>query len=110
MILFASTSGRGTLDHICLANHMSLTATIKSNQNEKRKDDGVDGDAQRISQTTWRLFLRIYDFKDEEWEFTNMLYQSAIPDELKWRNGGDDFEGMTGVGLVNSVNNRLFPG
>ena len=45
---------------------MSLSTTIKSIQNIMRKDAGVDGDAQRISQITWLLFLKIYDAKEEE--------------------------------------------
>jgi type I restriction enzyme M protein len=35
---------------------MSLSTSIKSIQNIMRKDAGVDGDAQRISQITWLLF------------------------------------------------------
>jgi len=89
---------------------MSLSATIKSIQNEMRKDVGVDGDAQRISQLAWLLFLEIYDAKEEEWEFTDPKYQSPIPDELKWRNWAADPEGMTGDALLDFVDNRLFPG
>jgi len=36
---------------------MSLSASIKSIQDIMRKDVGVDGDAQRISQMVWLLFL-----------------------------------------------------
>ncbi|MEX2579939.1 MAG: class I SAM-dependent DNA methyltransferase [Verrucomicrobiales bacterium] len=89
---------------------MSLTATIKSIQNEMRKDVGVDGDAQRISQLAWMLFLKIYDSKEEEWEFTDPTYKSPIPDALKWRNWAADPEGMTGDELLDFVNNQLFPG
>ena len=47
---------------------MNLSSTIKSIQDIMRKDDGVDGDAQRIGQLTWMLFLKIYDQKEDEWE------------------------------------------
>ena len=47
---------------------MSLNATIKSIQNILRQDAGVDGDAQRISQLCWMLFLKILDAKEEEAE------------------------------------------
>ncbi len=47
---------------------MNLSSTIKSIQDIMRKDDGVDGDAQRIGQLTWMLFLKIFDQREEEWE------------------------------------------
>ena len=40
---------------------MALSNLDKTIQNIMRKDTGVDGDAQRISQLTWMLFLKIYD-------------------------------------------------
>lgn len=89
---------------------MSLTATIKSIQNEMRKDEGVGGDDQRIEQLAWMLFLKIYDAKEAEWEFTDPTYKSPIPKELKWRNWAADPEGMTGETLLDFVNNTLFPG
>ena len=39
---------------------MSLSITIKSIQDIMRKDVGVDGDAQRLSQLVWILFLKIF--------------------------------------------------
>jgi len=55
-----------------------------------RKDDGVDGDAQRIGQLTWMLFLKIFDQCEEEWEFeasdSGGKYKSPIPEEYRWRN------------------------
>ncbi len=33
-----------------------------------RKDAGVDGDAQRIGQMAWLLFLKIFDAQEEELE------------------------------------------
>ena len=39
---------------------MSLGNTIKAIQDIMRKDAGVDGDAQRIGQLAWMLFLKIY--------------------------------------------------
>lgn len=35
---------------------MNLSSTIKSIQDIMRKDDGVDGDAQRIGQLSWMLY------------------------------------------------------
>lgn len=61
-----------------------------------RKDTGVDGDAQRISQMVWMLFMKIFADKEEEWEITIENYQSPIPDAFKWQNWAADDEGLTG--------------
>ena len=38
---------------------MSISSVIKSIQDIMRQDAGVDGDAQRLSQLSWLLFLKI---------------------------------------------------
>lgn len=58
---------------------------IKSIQDVMRQDTGVDGDAQRISQLTWLLFLKVFDALEEELELTRDHYASPIPDALRWR-------------------------
>lgn len=47
---------------------MTITTLIKSIQDIMRRDTGVDGDAQRISQICWLLFLKIFDDKEQEWD------------------------------------------
>lgn len=74
-----------------------------------RKDAGVDGDAQRISQLGWMLFLKIFDEMEEEWETIKDNYKSPIRNDLRWRNWAADEEGMTGDDLLDFVNNTLFP-
>ncbi|MFT3829382.1 MAG: class I SAM-dependent DNA methyltransferase [Opitutaceae bacterium] len=88
---------------------MSLSATIKSLQDIMRKDDGVDGDAQRISQLVWLLFLKVFDAYEEELELTRDSYRSPLPKHLRWRTWAADPEGLTGDGLADFVNNTLFP-
>jgi type I restriction enzyme M protein len=73
-----------------------------------RQDAGVDGDAQRISQLVWMLFLKVYDAKEAEWELFEEDYKSIIPEDLRWRNWAKDEEGMTGDELLEFVNERLF--
>jgi type I restriction enzyme M protein len=73
-----------------------------------RQDAGVDGDAQRISQLVWMLFLKVYDAKEAEWELFEEDYKSIIPEDLRWRNWAEDEEGMTGDELLEFVNERLF--
>src|SRR5881296_2463954 len=88
---------------------MSLSATIKSIQDIMRKDVGVDGDAQRISQMVWLLFLKIFDAQEEEMEVTREDYKSPLPERFRWRNWAADAEGITGDDLQKFVNDDLFP-
>ena len=91
---------------------MSLNNFVKSVQDIMRNDAGVNGDAQRIEQMTWILFLKVYDVKEEEWEFNYDEYKSIIPEELRWRNWAvDDKSGdaLTGEELLKFVNEELFP-
>jgi type I restriction enzyme M protein len=87
----------------------NLSSTIKAIQDIMRKDAGVDGDAQRISQLGWMLFLKIFDEKEQEWIITNSNYKSPIRKDLRWGAWAADEEGMTGDELLDFVNNTLFP-
>ena len=73
-----------------------------------RKDAGVDGDAQRISQLVWMLFLKIFDDSEQEKELLENNYRSPIPERLRWRNWAANPEGITGDALQEFVNNDLF--
>lgn len=91
---------------------MTIENLVKRIQDIMRQDAGVDGDAQRISQLVWLLFLKVYDAKEEEWEFMDENYESIIPDELKWRSWAPDYKNgkaLTGASLLDFVNNQLFP-
>lgn len=88
---------------------MSVSTTIKGIQDIMRKDVGVDGDAQRIGQLVWMLFLKIFDDKEQEWELLNDNYVSPLPENLRWCNWAKDPEGITGEELENFINNELFP-
>ena len=87
---------------------MPLTTTIKSIQDIMRKDVGVDGDAQRIGQLVWMLFLKIFDDREQEAELLGDDYASPIPEPLRWRHWAADPEGITGDELLDFVNNQLF--
>ncbi len=100
---------------------MNLSSTIKSIQDIMRKDDGVDGDAQRLGQLTWMLFLKVFDQREEEWEDNakerKETYQSPLPEQYRWRNWAAykaDAEGkkkpqIAASELIAFVNNELFP-
>ena len=87
---------------------MSLSTTVKSIQDIMRKDVGVDGDAQRISQLGWMLFLKIFDDHESELEVLRDNYKSPLPSRLRWRKWAADPEGMTGDELADFINNDLF--
>lgn len=87
----------------------NVSGIIKSIQDIMRKDVGVDGDAQRISQLVWMFFLKIYDDREGEIELLEDSYNSPLPEHLRWRNWAADAEGMTGDELSNFVNLQLFP-
>lgn len=89
---------------------MTISTTfIKSIQDIMRQDAGVDGDAQRISQLTWLLFLKIFDDQELEIEAMRDDYKSPMPDHLRWRHWAADSEGMTGDELQDFINNTVFP-
>lgn len=87
----------------------NVSGVIKSIQDIMRKDVGVDGDAQRISQLVWMFFLKIYDDREAEIELLEDAYKSPLPEHLRWRNWAADPEGMTGEELSDFVNLQLFP-
>ena len=73
-----------------------------------RKDPGVDGDAQRISQMTWMIFLKVFDAMEEEKEAENSKYKSPLPEKIRWRNWASDDEGITGDELLDFINEKVF--
>lgn len=89
--------------------NMSINSTIKGIQDIMRKDAGLSGDAQRIEQLVWMLFLKIFDAREEERELLEDDYESPIPGPLRWRNWATDAEGITGDALLEFTNNELFP-
>ena len=77
-----------------------------------RNDAGINGDAQRIEQMVWMLFLKVYDAKEDDWELNEDNYTSIIPDDCRWRNwavADNNGHAMTGDELLDFVNNKLFP-
>jgi type I restriction enzyme M protein len=87
---------------------MSISTVVKSVQDIMRQDAGVDGDAQRVSQLVWMLFIKVFDAKEEEWELMQEVYKPVIPQGLRWRDWAANDEGITGDELLDFVNNTLF--
>ena len=91
----------------------NISGTIKSIRDIMWQDTGLNGDAQRIEQLGWMLFLKIFSDKDKELELLDDTYTSPIPDEFHWvkakGNWAGDDEGMTGDELLEFVDRKLFP-
>ena len=89
----------------------NLSSFVKRLRDIMRNDAGINGDAQRIEQIAWMLFLKVYDAKEQDWEFAEDDYVSIIPEPCRWRSWAHDEtgKGLTGDALLNFVNNTLFP-
>jgi len=87
---------------------MAISNIVHSVRNIMRRDPGVDGDAQRISQMTWMIFLKVFDSMEQEKEAENSKYKSPLPEEIRWRNWADNEEGITGEELLDFVNKKIF--
>ena len=99
-----------------------MSTTIKSIQDIMRKDVGVDGDAQRIGQLVWLLFLKIWDDREQELELLEDDFVSPLVNvswtesgekqsagDLRWSAWAADPEGITGDKLLGFVDDTLFP-
>ena len=87
----------------------SINSIIKNLRNYMRMDPGISGDAQRIEQISWLLFLKIYDAKESDWTFYESGYESIIPEKFRWRNWAAGDKSPTGDELLHFVNDELFP-
>jgi type I restriction enzyme M protein len=87
----------------------SARTAVKAIQDIMRKDVGVDGDAQRLSQLCWLFFLKIIDDQDEALEATEDNYRSPLPEHLQWRSWAKNPQGITGEALLEFINQELFP-
>lgn len=92
---------------------MGIGNIVKRLNDVMWKDDGVAGDAQRLEQIVWILFLKVYDDKEKLWEFHDSNFKSILPENLRWRNWAvdkKDGNALTGDELLAFVNEELFPG
>lgn len=88
---------------------INVSGIIKSIQNIMWKDTGLNGDAQRIEQLGWMLFLKVFSDKEKELEILQDDYKSPLPKHLHWDEWAADAEGMTGDELLKFVDQELFP-
>lgn len=84
----------------------NIAAVVSSIRNIMRQDRGISGDAQRLEQLGWMLFLKILDDKDQELEIIKDEYTSVIPEKFQWRNWATDTEGITGDELLEFIDSN----
>jgi type I restriction enzyme M protein len=87
----------------------NVSNIVKTIQDIMRKDAGTYGDAQRLEQLGWMLFLKIFDDREKEMAVIQDNYRSPLPKQLRWSNWAVDDEGITGESLLDFVNNTLLP-
>lgn len=90
---------------------MATSSITKQMKDIMRDDAGVGGNEQRLSQIVWILFLKIFDYKEQEWEITNPNYKPIIPVGYRWRDwatGKSLKDQLTADDLIDFVNNKLF--
>lgn len=87
----------------------NISGVISSIRQIMWQDNGLNGDAQRVEQLGWMLFLKIFCDKDKELGVLNDDYISPIPTEYQWDSWASDDEGMTGDELAEFVDRKLFP-
>ena len=84
----------------------NVGAVVSSIRNIMRQDRGISGDAQRLEQLGWMLFLKIMDDKDQELEILKDDYVSVIPPKFQWRAWAADAEGLTGDELLDFIDSN----
>ncbi|MCI7697959.1 MAG: type I restriction-modification system subunit M [Akkermansia sp.] len=91
----------------------NISSFIKRFRDIMRNDPGINGDAQRIEQIAWMLFLKVYAAKEEERAAREENFSSIIPEPCRWCNWAadnpDPARCPTGPALLDFVNNTLFP-
>ena len=87
----------------------NISGIIESIRKIMWQDTGLNGDAQRIEQLGWMLFLKIFCDKDKELELLDDTYQSPIANKFRWDVWAGDDEGITGDELLEFVDRELFP-
>ena len=54
-----------------------MAIDIKKLRKIMRTDDGINGDAQRLEELVWLLFLKLFDSKEKEWQLSEAVKQAT---------------------------------
>jgi len=90
-----------------------LSSLIKSARDIMRKDRNLDTDVKRIPTLAWLFFLKCFDDLERRRETEAILkgktLRRSIEKPYRWRDWAADEAGITGDGLLEFINNKLFP-
>lgn len=88
-----------------------LSAVVKRARNIMRKDPGLNGDADRIPQLSWLLFLKSLDDRERQREAFGEATVSILGEPYRWRDwaGKGRAVDRTGDALITFVNANLIP-
>lgn len=88
-----------------------MNASMIKNVNEIMRKDSGDSDAMsKLKGLVWLLFLKVFDYLEEEWELVKEDYEPIVPIGYRWRDWAscENIKNkMTGPELINFVNNKL---
>lgn len=88
----------------------NLSAVIKRARDVMRKDAGLNGDADRIPQIAWLLFLKALDDLEESREVTDPHHRPALTSPYRWRDwAANSTTRRSGDALLTFVNENLLP-
>lgn len=87
----------------------NVSGVIESIRKIMWQDIGLNGDAQRVEQLGWMLFLKIFSDKDKEMTLLDDKYKSPIPAQYRWEAWAANDEGDTGDDLLEFIDRKLFP-
>lgn len=73
-----------------------------------RQDTGLNGDAQRIEQLAWMIFLKIFSDKEKQQTIANPRYRSIIPERYRWENWALDPSQIPAEEIHFFIENELF--
>lgn len=79
-------------------------------RNIMRQDTGLNGDAQRIEQLAWMIFLKIVSDKEMDRRDSDPTYIPLLEDRFMWSNWTGVEARKSPAGLPKFIDNELFPG
>src|SRR5262245_8502094 len=85
----------------------ALGSLIKSARDIMRKDKGLNGDVDRLTELTWVMFLKFLDDlelqREEEAKLRGTKFRAAIDPPYRWRDWGAKADGITGDDLLKFI-------
>ena len=85
------------------APHVKLATAVRAARDAMRKDAGLNGDLDRISQLAWLLFLKAFDSLEHGRESSDAEYRPLVDPPYRWRDWAADPHGLTGESLISFV-------